>query len=255
MPDPTGTGGYVTPRMHALYQALAALGATTGGASCWDRHLHNPDSDHPRGKACDIFFNPRDPADVARGWQIAHWLTAQHHTYGIRYLIWQGRIWMAENPSWATYHSDIYGCPNPANVTGCHYDHGARPGSWSIPCPGPARRANGQRGWAPLVRSLGGVPRARAADSSSEVMPPTLPHDVGQSDCSSGLRTALRCGRRRRLLRAPCRIRERMPPILGVVSRGLALRGGSGDNGERSRSTWSASAGCSRAGAARGRRY
>lgn len=42
---------------------------------------------------------------------------------GISYLIWQGQYWSARDPRWATYVSGNYGCPNPANLTGCHYDH------------------------------------------------------------------------------------------------------------------------------------
>jgi hypothetical protein len=123
LPDPTGTSGRLTPRMHTLHQALATAGAIRGGATCWDPHLHNPTSDHPRGKACDIFFNPDNPADVANGWDVANWLTTVQATYGIRYIIWQGRIWTARSPAWKTYTSDIYNCPDPANITGCHYDH------------------------------------------------------------------------------------------------------------------------------------
>jgi len=123
VPDPTGTGGQLTPRMHTLYQALAATGATSGGATCWDAHLHNPTSDHPLGRACDIFFDADDPTDVARGWQTANWLSTAQPAHGISYLIWQGRIWTARSPTWAVYRSDIYGCPDPANLTGCHYDH------------------------------------------------------------------------------------------------------------------------------------
>ncbi|GAA5141809.1 lytic transglycosylase domain-containing protein [Pseudonocardia adelaidensis] len=123
LPDPTGTGGHVTPRMHALYQALASAGATSSGATCWDPHLHNPESDHPRGKACDLFYNPDDPTAVARGWQIAQWLATVHAAYRIRYLIWQGQIWSAQSPTWTTYRSDTYHCPDPNNITGCHYDH------------------------------------------------------------------------------------------------------------------------------------
>ena len=123
VPDPSGTGGNVTPRTAALYHALAATGAIRDGATCWDPHLQNPDSDHPRGRACDVFFHPRDPTDVARGWNLARRLTANQAVYGVHYLIWQGLIWSAEHPSWTTYQSPIYGCPNPANITGCHFDH------------------------------------------------------------------------------------------------------------------------------------
>ena len=70
VPDPSGTGGNVTSRTAALYQAVAAIGQLREGATCWDSHLRNPDSDHPRGRACDLFFHPRDSADVARGWDL-----------------------------------------------------------------------------------------------------------------------------------------------------------------------------------------
>ena len=123
IPDPSGTGGHVTARTNALYRTLTAGGHIREGASCWDPHLNNPESDHPRGKACDLFFNPHDPADITRGWQLATQLAALQATDGVHYLIWQGRIWSAESPSWSVYHSTIYDCPNPANITGCHYDH------------------------------------------------------------------------------------------------------------------------------------
>ena len=121
--DPSGTGGHVTPRTAVLYHALAATGAVSEGATCWDPHLQNPDSDHPRGQACDVFFHPHDPADVARGWNLARLLAAGQAGYGVHYLIWQGLIWTAEHPSWTTYRSPIYGCPNPNNLIGCHYNH------------------------------------------------------------------------------------------------------------------------------------
>lgn len=123
VPDPSGTGGHVTARTAALYRALAAAGAISEGATCWDPHLQNPDSDHPRGRACDLFFHPHDPSDVARGWALARWLVANQAAYGVHYIIWQGLIWTAESPTWSVYRSAIYGCPNPANITGCHYNH------------------------------------------------------------------------------------------------------------------------------------
>ncbi len=49
---------------------------------------------------------------------------ANQATLGIKYLIWQGRFWQASDPTrWVDYASTIYGCPNPAEITGCHYDH------------------------------------------------------------------------------------------------------------------------------------
>jgi kynurenine formamidase len=53
----------------------------------------------------------------------ARWLIAHQAAYGVHYLIWQGLIWSSEHPTWTTYHSPIYGCPNPKNITGCHFNH------------------------------------------------------------------------------------------------------------------------------------
>ncbi|TWE27572.1 transglycosylase SLT domain-containing protein [Prauserella muralis] len=123
IPDPTRDGGFITPRTNAVIRVLKAQGMASGGAACWDPHSWNPSSDHPKGKACDVFFQPDNPADVERGWGVANWLIARQAHFGVRYLIWQGQYWSAENPTWVPYQSDVYGCPNPANVTGCHYDH------------------------------------------------------------------------------------------------------------------------------------
>ncbi len=51
--DPTGTGGLVTPRT-AAWVAAARKNLGTLSMSCWDAHVWNPTSDHPRGKACDV---------------------------------------------------------------------------------------------------------------------------------------------------------------------------------------------------------
>jgi hypothetical protein len=120
--DPTGTGGHVTARTAALVAALTDGGLAPGGISCWDAHLWNPTSFHPRGLACDVFF--AYPAQVAQGWGTANWLVANQAALGVRELIWQGLYWSATDPgAWVTYQSSVYGCPNPAEVTGCHYDH------------------------------------------------------------------------------------------------------------------------------------
>jgi hypothetical protein len=122
VPDPT-SGGRITPRTHALLRALQAGGMTGNGIGCFGDRPANPDSDHPKGRACDIMFNPHDQQSVAEGWAVAQWLIANQARYGIAYLIWQGQSWSAHNPQWLPYRSDNYGCPNTANLTGCHYDH------------------------------------------------------------------------------------------------------------------------------------
>ena len=121
--DPTTTGR-ITPRTLALIQATEAQGYAGGGITCWDAHAWNPTSDHPLGKACDVFFAHPDPTAVAQGWAYANYLVANQAALGIKYLIWQGQFWQAADPTrWVPYASTIYGCPNPAEITGCHYDH------------------------------------------------------------------------------------------------------------------------------------
>lgn len=120
--DPT-SGGLVTPRTRALALALINNGMADGQIVCHAQRPSNPASDHPRGKACDVFFNPYDPADVQRGWDVAHWLITNQAKYGVHYLIWQGKLWSASDPSWQTYQSSWYYCPNRSNIIGCHYNH------------------------------------------------------------------------------------------------------------------------------------
>lgn len=121
-PDPT-SNGRITPRTLALVHALQEAGMAGIGLGCHAPRPANPSSDHPRGRACDIMLNPRDRQSIAAGWRTANWLIAQQASLGVHYLIWQGQYWSAENPTWVPYTSRAYGCPNPANLTGCHYDH------------------------------------------------------------------------------------------------------------------------------------
>jgi hypothetical protein len=120
--DPTSSG-HITPRTLALVRALHASGTTGNGLGCHAPRPANPSSDHPRGRACDVMLNPHDQQSVAEGWRIASWLIAHQASLGVHYLIWQGQFWSADHPTWVPYTSDAYGCPNPANLTGCHYDH------------------------------------------------------------------------------------------------------------------------------------
>ncbi|MEO5833150.1 MAG: hypothetical protein ABJA16_06060 [Nakamurella sp.] len=116
----------VTPRTGAMVDAAIRAGLTRlGSVSCVGVRTENPTSDHPAGRGCDLFFNPRSGADVAAGWRTANWLVANQAVLGVKYVIWQGQIWNARTKPgpWTEYVSSAYGCPNPANLTGCHYDH------------------------------------------------------------------------------------------------------------------------------------
>lgn len=124
MPDPTTTGGRITPRTYVLVRALQQRGMTGDGIACFG-YRPNPTSDHPRGRACDIFFDPHNPQSVAEGWRVVNWLITHQARLGIKYIVWDDLFWSAADPRWVTYHSDVYGCPNPSPAadTSCHRDH------------------------------------------------------------------------------------------------------------------------------------
>ena len=121
--DPTGTGGLVTERT-ALWVAQARAALANPSMSCWDRHAWNPTSDHPQGKACDVFVGGdarRAPQARAKGDKIANWTITTAGTTGVRYLIWYGKIWSARTGQWKVYNGG--GVYDPNNATGGHYDH------------------------------------------------------------------------------------------------------------------------------------
>ncbi|HET6295711.1 MAG TPA: hypothetical protein VFG33_20160 [Kribbella sp.] len=121
--DPTGTGGMVTPRT-ALWVSQARATLANPPMSCWDPHVWNPTSDHPKGKACDVFVGGdgrRSAAVRAKGDRIANWTIQTAAQTGVRYVIWYGKIWNARTGSWKPY--DGGGIYDPGNATGGHFDH------------------------------------------------------------------------------------------------------------------------------------
>ncbi|WP_371401109.1 hypothetical protein OHA10_24465 [Kribbella sp. NBC_00662] len=121
--DPSGTGGLVTPRMAAwVSQAETALGSLSLG--CWDAHAWNPTSDHPKGRACDVFVGTdarqSAPARI-KGDRIANWAVQTAAQTGVHYVIWYGKIWSARTGQWKVYNgAGIY---DTTSATGGHYDH------------------------------------------------------------------------------------------------------------------------------------
>ena len=120
VPDPTGTGGKLTPAAAAMYAAVNAA-FPVRSASCWDAHLWNPTSDHPLGKACDIYYGPAgvfpSEAERQRGWDVANWIVANAAALNVKYVIWDGQFWQG---SWGPYSSGIYDVTDPV---GGHFDH------------------------------------------------------------------------------------------------------------------------------------
>jgi len=121
--DPTGTGGMVTPRTAAwVAQARKSLG--TLSMTCWDAHVWNPTSDHPKGRACDVMVGTdsrRSAPARAKGDQIANWAIKTAGQTGVRYVIWYGKIWSARRGTWIPYNGG--GVYSPTDATGGHYDH------------------------------------------------------------------------------------------------------------------------------------
>ena len=83
-PDPTNGRGCLTPRMLNVATQLMAQGWRV---SCWDEHAWNPNSDHPRGKACDAFPGRGGvlptPEERARGDALAASLQASAAQTGV----------------------------------------------------------------------------------------------------------------------------------------------------------------------------
>ena len=124
--DPTGTGGFVTPATAALVTA----GRTAFPDSHWTCWSPRPgtDSDHPRGRACDVTFGNaigQVPTTAQReeGWRLARWLRDHAHQFDVQYVIWQALIWNTDRDEegWRPYNGG--GMHDPTSATGGHLDH------------------------------------------------------------------------------------------------------------------------------------
>lgn len=125
VPDPTTRKGCLTPRTAALAAQLQSQGWSL---SCWDAHAWNPTSDHPRGKACDVFPGTGgqmpNAAEKTAGDALAATLQASASSTGVKYLIWYGQIWDSQRDdtgAWRPYGGG--GVYDPSDITGGHFDH------------------------------------------------------------------------------------------------------------------------------------
>ena len=123
--DPT-TDGQITERTAAVLTQIQK-NFPDSRWSCWSPRA-GQQSEHPLGRACDGTFGnsigteATGPA-LAFGWKACNWLKINAETFGVEYLIWQGRIWSVARSSerWRAYNGG--GMFDPHNVTGGHYDH------------------------------------------------------------------------------------------------------------------------------------
>lgn len=133
-PDPTTAGCLTAGTLHAINAVQQAFGYLQRGpviqsTSCWSARPPSQRSDHPLGKACDIF--PGKPGQFAtgetlsKGWHITAWLRAHAPALRVRYLIWQGRYWepsITDQNGWDRPYTGG-GIHNPRDATGGHFDH------------------------------------------------------------------------------------------------------------------------------------
>ncbi len=123
-PDPTTNRGCLTPRTARLAVQLTEAGWTL---TCWDEHSWNPESDHPKGRACDVFpgrgGQSPSAAEKASGDELADTLKNGAPGNNVNYIIWYGKIWSVEHSTqgWRTY--DGGGTYNPQDIVGGHFDH------------------------------------------------------------------------------------------------------------------------------------
>ncbi|SMD25537.1 lytic transglycosylase domain-containing protein [Lentzea albidocapillata] len=127
--DPTTAGCLTAATAHALQQIRSAFGPQIASVTCYGARPETPFSDHPTGKACDLFpdrFGVFPAGErLAAGWRMASWTRAYAGPLKIRYIIWQGRYWdptTGDQGGWGEKYTGagVYDVTNP---TGGHYDH------------------------------------------------------------------------------------------------------------------------------------
>jgi murein DD-endopeptidase MepM/ murein hydrolase activator NlpD len=86
----------------------------------------NANSDHPHGNAVDVMIpDYSSPAGVALGDAIAQWLVANRKKLGVKYVIWNARIWSVAraDEGWRTCGTAAGSCYSGPNDTASHRDH------------------------------------------------------------------------------------------------------------------------------------
>ena len=86
----------------------------------------NPNSDHPAGNGVDVMIpDYSSPAGVALGDAIAQWLVANRKKLGVKYVIWNERIWSVAraDEGWRLCGTTAGSCYNGPSDTASHRDH------------------------------------------------------------------------------------------------------------------------------------
>lgn len=120
------TESQITPALQRLLDAVVPCFGRAHWLGCFRT---GGGGDHPRGRACDFAPGPLNQmpnqAQLDHGHQLAQWLIDNADTYGVRYVIWQQRIWhVEEEPSCRfTVEPLCRRMENRGNLRENHYDH------------------------------------------------------------------------------------------------------------------------------------
>jgi septal ring factor EnvC (AmiA/AmiB activator) len=103
-------------RLYGLVTRIFDLHAIGG----WRPTGSVPGSDHPRGRALDVFVSHPGAQGRALGWRVANWAADNAWALDVKYVIFNGRIWTG-GEGWHAYRhpSDACNC----NPTLRHDDH------------------------------------------------------------------------------------------------------------------------------------
>ena len=118
--DPGGSADGLTPAAaHVRDVVISTFGVDDIGGYATGGHTAG--SDHYTGRALDVMLTPLGPENTELGWRIALYLQSNARTLGIKYLIWQARIWSVEraDEGWRPYGHPSGG----TNPTLLHMDH------------------------------------------------------------------------------------------------------------------------------------
>lgn len=122
--DPTSGGQITQITAHGLAAMRAEFGPTLRSSTCWSAHEWNPKSDHPKGRACDVYTSPAGQFAAGEGLdsgnRVVAWLRQYAEPLDVSYVIWQCRIWSEEKGDRRYGGGGIYSCDDPV---GGHWDH------------------------------------------------------------------------------------------------------------------------------------
>lgn len=115
---------------------MAAYPRTTSGAIWAPCNTHSPNSEHHAGRAWDWMISKGGQAPdgdrAAMAYEVIDWLTEDEdgaadmrlRRLGIRYMIFDGKIWSSSTREWGPYSPGNVDCADKhQNITTCHRDH------------------------------------------------------------------------------------------------------------------------------------